>query len=108
MTDRVLIFPVSPSSREDQECRGERSAAHVPEVPAILLALSAEHGKCRGSPHPINAEMCVACVRVIMETSCYTVAVTFQNAVTEASYKRTSFLGAAGFGGCVHDLCGMQ
>lgn len=52
MTDWVLISPVSPSSRKDQECCGKCSAAHVPEVPAVLLALSAEHGKWRASPIP--------------------------------------------------------
>lgn len=52
MIDWVLIFPVSPSSRKDQECRGKCPAAHVPEVPAVLLALSAEHGKWHSSPIP--------------------------------------------------------
>ena len=31
---------------QDPECRGERPAADVPEVPAVLLALPAEHGEC--------------------------------------------------------------
>lgn len=33
------------SSRQDQECGGERAASHVPEIPAVLLALPTEHGK---------------------------------------------------------------
>jgi hypothetical protein len=40
-----LFCSVSLSSREDQECRGERPAAHVAEIPTVLLALPAEHGK---------------------------------------------------------------
>ena len=31
---------------KDPERRGERPAADVPEVPAVLLALPAEHGEC--------------------------------------------------------------
>ena len=95
---------MSPSSRKDQECCRKCSAAHVPEVPAVLLALSAEHGKWRGSLDPIDAKMCAAFV--VTEPFCYfSVAMTFQNTVTDTTYKRTSFLGTDSFSGCFHDHC---
>lgn len=44
VTDR-LVRVSSRSSRQDQERRGQRAAADVAEVPAVLLAVPAEHGK---------------------------------------------------------------
>lgn len=40
-----LICCVSFSSRENPKCSGKCSAAHVSEIPAILLAVSAKPGK---------------------------------------------------------------